>query len=338
MKFKRDKKLLFCSLILAASLLFSGCQNVDLDSGASSSYSKTNEQADQSTDAGNVSEKNGNAAAKEDAGRQQAFDQTTIPAYSGQPYVEVNSNTPFFADSELTTKAFEHYSNLDSLGRCGVAYANICKDIMPFEKRGPIGMVKPSGWKTVKYDNVDGLYLYNRCHLVGFQLAGENANERNLITGTRYLNVDGMLPFENMVADYVKETEHHVLYRVTPVFTESNLVASGVLMEARSVEDDGIEFCVYCYNVQPGIEINYATGDSQLSSDPDTTTENITSDTDNPSDELDNTYVINENTHKFHKPECNSVQQMNSSNRKEYTGSRQDLINKGYEPCQNCKP
>ena len=150
--------------------------------------------------------------------------------------------------------------------------------------------------------------------------------------------MDGMLPFENMVADYVKETEHHVLYRVTPIFTESNLVASGVLMEARSVEDDGIEFCVYCYNVQPGIEINYATGDSQLSSDPDTTTENITSDTDNPSGELDNTYVINENTHKFHKPECSSVQQMNSSNRKEYTGSRQDLINKGYEPCQSCKP
>ena len=164
MKFKRDKKLLFCSLILAASLLFSGCQNVDLDSGASSSYSKTNEQADQSTDAGNVSEKNGNAAAKEDADRQQAFDQTTIPAYSGQPYVEVYSNTPFFADSELTTKVFEHYSNLDSLGRCGVAYANICKDIMPSEKRGPIGMVKPSGWKTAKYDNVDGKYLYNRCH------------------------------------------------------------------------------------------------------------------------------------------------------------------------------
>ena len=327
MKFKRDKKLLFCSLILAASLLFSGCQNVDLDSGASSSYSKTNEQADQSTDAGNVSEKNGNAAAKEDADRQQAFDQTTIPAYSGQPYVEVNSNTPFFADSELTTKVFEHYSNLDSLGRCGVAYANICKDIMPSEKRGPIGMVKPSGWKTAKYDNVDGKYLYNRCHLIGFQLAGENANERNLITGTRYLNVDGMLPFENMVADYVKETNNHVLYRVTPIFNGNNLVASGVEMEAMSVEDrgEGILFHVYCYNVQPGITIDYATGDSYLTS--------------TKSEETgDSTYILNENTMKFHTPDCLSVQKMNPNNRKEYTGNRQDLLDQGYEPCQQCHP
>lgn len=261
-----------------------------------------------------------------------------IPAYSGTPYVVIDDNEPDFTEDELTDQSYESYSDLDELGRCGVAASNIGTDLMPTGKRGKIGQVKPSGWQTIKFDNVDGKYLYNRCHLIGYQLTAENANEKNLITGTRYMNVDGMLPFENMVADYVKETEHHVLYRVTPIFTESNLVASGVLMEARSVEDDGIEFCVYCYNVQPGIEINYATGDSQLSSDPDTTTENITSDTDNPSGELDNTYVINENTHKFHKPECSSVQQMNSSNRKEYTGSRQDLINKGYEPCQSCKP
>ena len=190
----------------------------------------------------------------------------SIPAFSGSPYVAINDNVPYFTDSEMTTTAFENYSSLDSLGRCGIAYANICKDIMPTEERGEIGSVKPSGWRTVKYDVVSGKYLYNRCHLIGFQLAGENANTKNLITGTRYLNVDGMLPFENMVADYVKETGNHVLYRVTPMFSGNNLVASGVLMEAKSVEDNGagILFNVYCYNNQPGITIDYATGDSSL--------------------------------------------------------------------------
>ena len=190
----------------------------------------------------------------------------SIPAFSGSPYVAINDNVPFFTDSEMVTTAFENYSNLDSLGRCGIAYANICKEIMPTEERGEIGSVKPSGWHTVKYDVVSGKYLYNRCHLIGFQLAGENANAKNLITGTRYLNVDGMLPFENMVADYVKETGNHVLYRVTPMFSGNNLVASGVLMEAKSVEDNGagILFNVYCYNNQPGITIDYATGDSGL--------------------------------------------------------------------------
>ena len=189
-----------------------------------------------------------------------------IPAYDGKAYIAINDNTPFFTDSELVTTAFENYSNLDSLGRCGVAYANVCKDIMPTEKRGEIGSVKPSGWHTVKYDVVQGKYLYNRCHLIGFQLAGENANPKNLITGTRYLNVEGMLPFENMVADYVKETGNHVLYRVTPMYSGKNLLASGVLIEAKSVEDKGagILFNVYCYNVQPGVSINYENGDSSL--------------------------------------------------------------------------
>ncbi len=189
-----------------------------------------------------------------------------IPAYDGKAYVAVNDNVPFFTESELTTDAFEYYSELDSLGRCGVTYANVCKEIMPTEERGKIGSVKPSGWHTVKYDIVDGKYLYNRCHLIGYQLSGENANTRNLITGTRYLNIEGMLPFENMVADYVKETGNHVLYRVTPMFEGDNLVASGVLMEAESVEDNGagILFNVYCYNVQPGVTINYANGESSL--------------------------------------------------------------------------
>lgn len=188
-----------------------------------------------------------------------------IPFYVSQPYVEINNNVPLFEDSDLTTESFERYSELDSLGRCGVAYANISRETMPTEKRGSIGQVKPSGWQTVKYDFVDGKYLYNRCHLIGYQLSGENANEKNLITGTRYMNTEGMLPFENMVADYVKETNHHVLYRVTPLYDDHDLVASGVVMEAKSVEDNGaaIEFHVFVYNVQPNVTIDYATGKSK---------------------------------------------------------------------------
>lgn len=187
-----------------------------------------------------------------------------IPEYSGEPYVILQDNQPDFGLEDLTLESFEFYSELDSLGRCGVAYANVCLDIMPTEPRGEIGQVKPTGWHTVKYDCVDGKYLYNRCHLIGYQLAGENANRKNLITGTRYLNVTGMLPFENMVDDYVEETENHVLYRVTPVFDGDNLVASGVQMEAFSVEDEGEGVCfnVYVYNVQPGVVIDYATGES----------------------------------------------------------------------------
>ena len=175
-----------------------------------------------------------------------------LPEYSGEPYVVINNNEPNFEQKYFNTNSFESYSDLDSLGRCGVAFANIGKDIMPTEERGSISHVKPTGWHSVKYDNVDGKYLYNRCHLIGFQLTGENANEKNLITGTRYLNVEAMLPFENMVADYVKETNNHVLYRVTPLFEGDNLLAKGVQIEASSVEDNGedILFNVFCYNSQ----------------------------------------------------------------------------------------
>lgn len=192
----------------------------------------------------------------------QTFDISSIPAYSGNPYVTVNNNIPYFTEADYTTDSFETYSPLDELGRCGVAYANIGIDIMPTEKRGKIGNVKPSGWHTVKYDCVDGKYLYNRCHLIGFQLAGENDNVRNLITGTRSLNVDGMLYFENMVADYVQSTNNHVLYRVTPVFKGNNLLATGVLIEGLSVEDNSICFNVFCYNEQPGIIIDHSNGGS----------------------------------------------------------------------------
>lgn len=257
-------------------------------------------------------------------------------AYDGKPYVVINDNDPDFTDADMTTTSFERYGELDGLGRCTTAFANIGKDLMPAEKRGPIGEVKPTGWQTAKYDNVDGKYLYNRCHLIGYQLTGENANEKNLITGTRYLNVDGMLPFENMVADYIKETNNHVLYRVTPVFSGDNLVASGVQMEAESVEDngDGILFNVYCFNAQPGIAIDYATGNSHLdNSVTESSSQAAVSDSANVQ-----TYVLNTNTKKFHKESCNSAKSMDASNKKIYTGSRQEIIDMGYEACGVCKP
>lgn len=196
------------------------------------------------------------------------IDLSSIPEYSNSPYVEINDNIPYFKEEEKTMAAFEFYSDLDYLGRCGVAYANVCREIMPTEEREAIGMIKPSGWQTVRYNGVvEGNYLYNRCHLIGYQLAGENANEKNLITGTRYLNVQGMLPFENKVNKYIEENQNnHVLYRVTPIFEGENLVANGVEIEAYSVEDNGNGIClnVYIYNVQPGITINYETGNSSL--------------------------------------------------------------------------
>jgi DNA-entry nuclease len=269
----------------------------------------------------------------------------SIPNYSGTPYVAVNDNQPYFSNTDLTTTSFESYSNLNSLGRCGVAYACVSTDTMPKEERGSIGQIKPSGWHTVKYDCVDGKYLYNRCHLIGYQLTAENANEQNLITGTRYLNVDGMLPFENMVADYIKETGNHVLYRVTPVFDGNNLVASGVLMEAESVEDkgEGICFNVFCYNVQPGVTIDYVTGDSALSeSSTAYNTGSVTSETtsaDSATEEsIEQTYILNTNTQKLHDQSCSCVDDIKDSYKETYTGSRGDLITQGYEPCGQCNP
>ena len=194
------------------------------------------------------------------------LDLSLIPSYTDKAYVKLNNNIPDFDDSLMTTESFEKYSDFDSLGRCGVAFANIGKDLMPTKERESIGMIKPSGWRISKYDFIDGKYLFNRCHLIGYQLTGENANEKNLITGTRYLNVDGMLPFENKVADYVKSTNNHVLYRVTPHFEGNNPIVSGVQIEAKSVEDNGkgIQFNVYCYNVQPRVKIDYATGENSL--------------------------------------------------------------------------
>ena len=190
-----------------------------------------------------------------------------LPPYSGQPYVEINNNIPFFKDYEIIGGAFEYYSNLDELGRCDVCIASVAKELMPTDARESISSITPSGWNNKEYDIINGKYLYNRCHIIGFQLTGENANKKNLITGTRYMNIEGMLEFENLVAQYVNQTGNNVMYRSTPVFTEKNLVADGVLIEAYSIEDNGeeISLCVFCYNVQPNIKIDYLTGESRLS-------------------------------------------------------------------------
>ena len=288
-----------------------------------------------------------------------------IPAYSGQAAIEINQNVPGFTESDYTTEAFEQYSPLDGLGRCGIAYACVGEEIMPTEERGAIGMVKPSGWHTVKYDFVDGKYLYNRCHLIAYMLSGENANTENLITGTRYMNTEGMLPYENQVADYVHDTGNHVLYRVTPLYEGDNLVASGVEIEASSVEDKGksLSFHVYCYNVQPGVTIDYATGDSELAED--LATENVqetaqetsvadgkqssenavaavqeetSAEQDGGHAKEEQDYVLNKNTKKFHYPWCSSADDIKKKNRKDFTGTREEVISQGYVPCKRCNP
>lgn len=282
-----------------------------------------------------------------------SFSLSDVPAYSGKAYISVNGNVPYFTAAELTTTSFETYSDLDTLGRCGVTYACIGQDLMPTKERGSIGMVKPTGWHTVRYDDlVDGKYLYNRCHLIGYQLTGENANTKNLITGTRYLNIEGMLPFENMVADYIQETNNHVLYRVTPIFEGNNLLANGVLMEGYSVEDKGagVSYCVFAYNVQPGIEIDYATGESKLADSAQQEEQKTATVTPTPSPEPEKQepatgseasqadYILNTNTKKFHYPTCSSVNDMKEKNKQEFFGTRDEAISNGYFPCGRCKP
>ena len=262
-------------------------------------------------------------------------DVAEVPDYEGEPYVVLNDNEPDFAEAELTTEAYEDYSSLDALGRCGEAEACIGEELMPTGERESISSVKPTGWVNEKYDSVDGGYLYNRCHLIGYQLSGENANEENLITGTRYMNVEGMLPFEDMVADYVHETDNHVMYRVTPVFEGDDLVASGVQMEAESVEDDGegVSFNVYVYNVQPDITIDYATGENWETPENETAGNPSSGDTSGQQ-----TYILNTNTRKFHLPDCSGAADIKGKNREEYTGTREKLTSQGYEPCGRCHP
>ena len=254
-----------------------------------------------------------------------------IPAWSGEAYIAIDNNVPGFTAEDLTTEAFEHYSPLDDLGRCGTAYACVARELMPTEDRGSISSVTPSGWVNKQYDFIDGKYLYNRCHLIGFQLTGENANKQNLITGTRYLNIEGMLPFENMVADHVKEEDHHVLYRITPIYQENALVCSGVQMEGWCVEcgeskydEDKFMFHVYCYNVQPGVLIDYQTGDSTFS---EIGLDGVVKD-----------WVLNVSSKKFHEPDCSNAASISEKNRQQITCPRDELIYMGYEPCGICKP
>lgn len=322
------KKLLIslvAGIIFVAGYSFSGTSNA----GNENKVIQINEVEDLPT-AGEISEASS-----------ATFSLENIPAYAGNPYININDNVPYFSSEDKTrVDAFEIYSDLDSLGRCGVAYANICEDLMPTEERGEIGSIKPSGWHTANYhEHIDGNYLYNRCHLIGYQLSGENANEKNLITGTRYLNVEGMLPFENEVSDYVKNTRNHVLYRITPVFEGNNLVVSGVLMEAYSVEDNGagVMFNVYCYNVQPGIDINYANGESELTGEISPSNEQEI-ETSQKEDGVELDYVLNTNTRKFHKPDCQSVNDIKEKNRQYFRGLREELIDSGYSSCGRCKP
>jgi len=258
------------------------------------------------------------------------FDFAAIPEFNNQPYVVINDNKPDFTEDDYTTESFENYGELDRFGRCTVCFACVGKDLMPTDDRESIGSIKPTGWHTVKYDCIDGKYLYNRCHLIGYQLTAENSNPYNLITGTRYLNVDGMLPFEDLVASYVKATDNHVLYRVTPHFKDNELIARGVQIEGYSVEDNGSGICfnVYCYNNQPYIEIDYSTGGSSLSSEYTTVKD----------DGVVDTYIVNMSSKKFHKTDCSAVAKISDDNKKKYTGSRTSLINNGYEPCKQCNP
>lgn len=314
----KKKRFLILPILVAICMLFSSCSEgiavikpLDYEGGysASSLYTPEEVEIDLSS---------------------RSFDFDAIPEFDGIPYVVVNNNTPSFTDKELVTRSYEYYSRLDRYGRCGECEACVGRDIMPIEKRGAIGMVKPTGWQTVKYDGIDGNYLYNRCHLLGYQLTAENANERNLITGTRYLNVEGMLPFEEEVASYVKSTGNHVLYRVTPMFRDRELVARGVLMQGYSVEDGGRSVCfnVYCYNCQPNIEIDYATGKSRA----------VNSKYSYNDESGRGTYVLNTKSKKFHKPNCPSVEKIQKENKKSFSGSRDSLIGNGYSPCKSCNP
>lgn len=286
-----------------------------------------------------------------------------IPDYQGKAFVEIEGNKPSFSEKELSQKAFEHYSNLDSLGRCGTACANVCPETMPKDERESISEVHPSGWQVSNYpDLIEDDSLYNRCHLIAFSLAGENANEKNLITGTRYMNTEGMQPFELEILEYIRSTGNHVLYRVTPIFNGKDLVAAGVEMEGMSVEDQGrgISFHVFAYNVQPGVVIDYRTGDNRRDPDSsraeadtegadqnhgddghDTNEQEESADDSRDKDgqkESDGGYVLNKNTHKFHNPSCPSVSDIKDKNKLHSEESREKIMEEGYEPCGQCRP
>ncbi|MDD5986504.1 MAG: DNA/RNA non-specific endonuclease [Eubacteriales bacterium] len=339
-KLSRRFALWLMALLVAAACTFTGCSGTadggsDADS-AKAPRQQTEQQAETSSDT------SAQTAVKDD------ISLSDIPAYSGSPYVEIDGNEPDFSASRLTTKEFETYGALDDQGRCTTAYVNVSEETMPTEERGSIGMIKPTGWHTIRYDFVDGKYLYNRCHLVAHELAGEDANEENLITGTRYLNIEGMLPFENEVADYVKSTGNHVIYEVTPVFKGSEQLARGVHMEAESVEDKGkgISFNIYCYNVQPGVHINYRNGDSYAtgkeggseSSSASSSASSSSSSAGSQKAGQRQTFILNTNTGKFHREGCYLARTIARKNRSTIKTTAAALERRGYSPCKRCNP
>ena len=337
-------------LLLAVAL--SGCQPAQAYEQASTAKIETAAMPSQET-----------SIVSPDTEDKEEFTLAMVPEYSGNAYADINDDIPFFSEDELTAETFQEYWPLDELGRCSGAFACIGPESLPTEPRENISMIEPTGWHSVQYEGIDRGYLYNRCHLIGYQLTGQSANEKNLITGTRYMNVEGMLPFENSVEMYVEGTGNHVLYRVRPYYQGDDLVAAGVLMEAKSIEDPLVQFCAFCYNVQPGIEIDYATGDSRVketaSSDeilpivvdpPSEESKSITRSSENgsiteieekdtPSEEPEEiTYILNTNTKKFHQPYCSSVQDIKDKNKRETTQSREEIISQGYQPCKRCNP
>ncbi len=322
--------LIFISLLLACVLLFSSCVVEFVEEIPDEQTDNQEENSDENQEE--------NTLTVVDNQPHVATERYGIAWYEGDEYALVNDNVPFFTNADKTTEVFELYADKDTLGRCGVAYANICEALMPTEERGNISSVKPTGWVQNSYSVIKSGSLYNRSHLIAFQLAGENANTANLITGTRYMN-EAMIPFENMVADYVKETHHHVLYRVTPVFTDNNLLADGVLMEALSVEDDDICFCVFCYNVQPGIYLEYLTGNNCLASETPTGGDSSADTTDTQDGETVS-YVLNTSSKKAHLPSCSSATSMADSNRLDYVGTQENFlaVYGAYSPCGVCKP
>lgn len=349
---KKLNKILAILLSLSILLSFAGCDtsSFEYDSSIDSSISSetTNDTSDIVSSQEDKATKEQPSQSESSSLTQKPTDNSTteqkptkpveilqVPAYSGSPYIVINNNQPSFSSSELTTKGYEKYSSLDSLGRCGVAIASCGQEIMPGadEERGSISSVKPTGWIQKSYSGISGGYLWNRCHLIGWQLSAENANRENLITGTRYMNINGMLPFENMVADYIRETGNHVAYRITPIFEGKNLVCSGVQMEAYSIEDDGDAICfnVYCYNVQPGITINYATGDSSGPSSSTTTSSSTpsTEQNNNTAGSGDMVWIPSSGSKYHSRSSCS-----NMKNPTQVT--KQEAENQGYEPCKKC--
>lgn len=306
------KKKIMLILGLLLMVLTTGCMNVDLPSTSDTVIDNT-----YNSNYGELDQREPNITLDD------------IPVYSGDAVAIVNNNNPQFAT--LSYESYEYYSVLDFLGRCGVAEASLGIDLMPTQERESISQVKPSGWQNEVYDIVEGGYLYNRCHLIGFQLAGENANEKNLITGTRYMNTPIMTKYENAVAEYIKDTGNHVMYRVTPMYKGFDLLPKGLQIEGYSVEDagNGVCFNVFIYNEQPGITINHTNGDNWLGSDIEIQVEDVVSDE-------DATYVLNTSSLKIHLTDCNSVSKMSDFNKKNTAQGIDALLEQGYSTCGNC--